>query len=602
MKTRTRRAGGGLAAELDGLANPAPVSTELPDDDFDPTGGAVAREADRDDASSSGDSEPDANAFADDDEGVFEPTKAERAAAGKGKLRMRAGIAIDDGEYVGKSSSRRAMEGAWAGDEDDDASDEDDDPSALEDASEGVSEDEAMDVRSDDALSDEEEENDDGTRKEEGSEEEHDSDDESESDHDDDDDDDDDADDPYGGDKKTSASAFETSALEAELAAMRAEEAEANRLVRTKSQNAAKGAAVRTQNACWERSLRTRIVLQKGLNLAAKMPTPAYHRAMRAADAAVAPALAAAAASARGALGALLRLQAALMDANPAVGEALASGTSDSAKVRETFGESAQHETRDDEKREKRRNGRFYAAAATLDLAAKPASAAWRAADASFGALVPFRDQSCDRWHRKAQITSGKMGGAFARGASPSALRAFDQALSAQVRAAMTPPDRLVNRSRPPAHLTPRRLGEPVSSPSATKRTRGDLENDVENGVENATRLFAGSGEYENENETNAPRENSRVAETYEDADFYEQALKEFLETRGAGSSPGAPGSVPAASKPPKRRKQVDRRASKGRKLRYHVQQPLVNFCAPAELEVPGWAEKVFTRLFASSA
>ena len=92
-----------------------------------------------------------------------------------------------------------------------------------------------------------------------------------------------------------------------------------------------------------------------------------------------------------------------------------------------------------------------------------------------------------------------------------------------------------------------------------------------------------------------------RVAETYEDADFYEQALKEFLETRGAGSSPGAV-SVPALSKPPKRRKQVDRRASKGRKLRYHTQQPLVNFCAPAELEVPGWAEKVFTRLFASSA
>jgi len=392
--------------------------------------------------------------------------------------------------------------------------------------------------------------------------------------------------------------------LEAELAAMRAEEAEANRLVRTKSQNAAKGAAVRTQNACWERSLRTRIVLQKGLTLAAKMPTPAYHRAMRAADAAVAPALAAAAASARGALGALLRLQAALMDANPAVGEALASGTSDSAKVRETFGESAQHETRDDEKREKRtRNGRFYAAAATLDLAAKPVAAAWRAADASFEAFAPFRDQSCDRWHRKAQITSGKMGlGLGARGASPSALRAFDQALSAQVRAAMTPPDRLVNRSRPPAHLTPRRLGEPVSTVSTKRKHRGDFENIlVENGEEATEALFAGSGDGENENETNAPRENSRVAETYEDADFYEQALKEFLETRGAGSSPGS-ASVPAASKPPKRRKQVDRRASKGRKLRYHVQQPLVNFCAPVELEVPGWAEKVFTRLFASSA
>ena len=379
--------------------------------------------------------------------------------------------------------------------------------------------------------------------------------------------------------------------MEAELAAMRAEEAEANRLMRTKSQNAAKGAAVRTQNACWERSLRTRIVLQKGLTLAAKMPTPAYHRAMLSADAAVAPALAAAAASARGALGALLRLQAALMDANPAVGEALASGTSDSAKVRETFGE----------KREKKSSdGRFYAAAATLDLAAKPAAAAWRAADASFEALVPFRDQSCDRWHRKAQVTSGKMGGALsgARGVAPSALRAFDQALSAQVRAAMTPPDRLVNRSRPPAHLAPKRLGEPVFLPAETKRRRsGDFEN--ERGFdEEATRLFAND---ETKDETSVRHGDERVAETYEDADFYEQALKEFLETRGAGSSPGAV-SVPALSKPPKRRKQVDRRASKGRKLRYHVQQPLVNFCAPAELEVPGWAEKVFTRLFASSA
>jgi protein AATF/BFR2 len=106
-------------------------------------------------------------------------------------------------------------------------------------------------------------------------------------------------------------------ALEAELAAMRAEEAEANRLLKTKSQNVAKGAAVRTQNACWERSLRTRIVLQKGLTLAAKMPAPEYASAMRDADKGVAPALAVAAASARGALDALLRLQAALMDGNP---------------------------------------------------------------------------------------------------------------------------------------------------------------------------------------------------------------------------------------------------------------------------------------------
>lgn len=559
MKTRTRRAGGGLAAELAGLANPAPVSTELPDDDFDPTGGAVARAADREDATSSDDSDADANAFGDDDEGVFEPTKADRATVGKGKLRMRAGIAIDDGEYVGKSSSRAAMEGAWAGEEDErDESDESDD----------ASDDHAVVTDSDDKSdSDETNDDDDDGESEEASEEENpeedallsDSESQSESDSD-----------GEGAFHETSAAI----ALEAELAAMRAEEAEANRLLKTKSQNVAKGAAVRTQNACWERSLRTRIVLQKGLTLAAKMPAPEYAKAMRDADAEVAPALAVAAASARGALDALLRLQAALMDGNPAIGEALREGENDgndgagNAKKRKTRG--------------------FYAEAATLDLLSKPAAAVWRAADAAFQSYAPFRDQSCDRWHRKAQVTSGKTGSVGSnpggRGENLGALRAFDQSLSQQVRAAMRPPDRLVNRSRPPAHLAPRRLGEPEVSLERKEK------NHDEDGFDDDVALLTADA-----------RADDRVAEVYEDADFYEQALKEFLETRGAGSNLGAAG-VPAASQPPKRRKQVDRRASKGRKLRYHVQQPLVNFCAPVELEVPGWAEKVFTRLFASSA
>jgi protein AATF/BFR2 len=88
-----------------------------------------------------------------------------------------------------------------------------------------------------------------------------------------------------------------------------------------------------------------------------------------------------------------------------------------------------------------------------------------------------------------------------------------------------------------------------------------------------------------------------RVEELYDDADFYEQSLKEFLESRGGGG--GAAGLAAHAARPKKRRKAVDRRASKGRKLRYHVQQPLVNFVAPVEMEVPAWAEKLFQRLFA---
>lgn len=48
----------------------------------------------------------------------------------------------------------------------------------------------------------------------------------------------------------------------------------------------------------------------------------------------------------------------------------------------------------------------------------------------------------------------------------------------------------------------------------------------------------------------------------------------------------------------PKRRKAVDRRASKGRKLRYHVHDKLVGFMAPLELEAPRYAAQLFSNLF----
>lgn len=50
-----------------------------------------------------------------------------------------------------------------------------------------------------------------------------------------------------------------------------------------------------------------------------------------------------------------------------------------------------------------------------------------------------------------------------------------------------------------------------------------------------------------------------------------------------------------------KNRKQVDRRASKGRKLRYHVQEKLVNFMAPVEQAGHELAVQLFTSLFGGS-
>ena len=51
-----------------------------------------------------------------------------------------------------------------------------------------------------------------------------------------------------------------------------------------------------------------------------------------------------------------------------------------------------------------------------------------------------------------------------------------------------------------------------------------------------------------------------------------------------------------------KRRKQVDRRASKGRKLRFHVQDKLVSFMSPVEAAADAMAPKLFRNLFGIKA
>ncbi|KAK4166803.1 protein bfr2 [Cladorrhinum sp. PSN259] len=87
--------------------------------------------------------------------------------------------------------------------------------------------------------------------------------------------------------------------------------------------------------------------------------------------------------------------------------------------------------------------------------------------------------------------------------------------------------------------------------------------------------------------------------EIYDDADFYQLLLKELVDQRSADT--GASGeSVTtvrwAAIKEAKVRKQVDRRASKGRKLRYTVHEKLQNFMAPDDRR--GWEESAIDRLF----
>jgi protein AATF/BFR2 len=86
----------------------------------------------------------------------------------------------------------------------------------------------------------------------------------------------------------------------------------------------------------------------------------------------------------------------------------------------------------------------------------------------------------------------------------------------------------------------------------------------------------------------------AREPDTYDDSEFYQLLLKELLE---AGSGAGRPAPVRAA----KKRKQVDRRASKGRKVRYHVHDKLVGFMTAGDHEAPPFAEQLFANLFGYS-
>lgn len=64
------------------------------------------------------------------------------------------------------------------------------------------------------------------------------------------------------------------------------------------------------------------------------------------------------------------------------------------------------------------------------------------------------------------------------------------------------------------------------------------------------------------------------------------------------GGLAAAAAAGPAAKK---RRKAVDRRASKGRKIRYNVHDKLVGFMAPVVSEPPAFAVQLFTNLFGHS-
>ncbi|OAA42347.1 protein BFR2 [Beauveria brongniartii RCEF 3172] len=88
----------------------------------------------------------------------------------------------------------------------------------------------------------------------------------------------------------------------------------------------------------------------------------------------------------------------------------------------------------------------------------------------------------------------------------------------------------------------------------------------------------------------------------FDDADFYQLLLKELVEQRTVDSSSNQTSAVPSvvltASRENRTRKVVDRKASKGRKMRFTVHEKLQNFMAPEDRRQ--WEQGAIDRLFST--
>jgi protein AATF/BFR2 len=148
--------------------------------------------------------------------------------------------------------------------------------------------------------------------------------------------------------------------------------------------------AVQAQKSVWQRGLEARILLQRALAGANRLPQDAMQAVAAGASAELATAFAGLAADAAALLGDLLQLMGALGEQNPAVGEAAAAAAAAEGGGAKAGGKRWRSGAQQQQQEEEGQCGEL-----------------WEQLDAAYASFVPFRDASIDRWHRKTLLTTG---------------------------------------------------------------------------------------------------------------------------------------------------------------------------------------------------
>ncbi|XP_072503054.1 protein AATF isoform X1 [Notamacropus eugenii] len=176
-----------------------------------------------------------------------------------------------------------------------------------------------------------------------------------------------------------------------------------------------------------------------------------------------------------------------------------------------------------------------------------------------FANFTTYRNRTLQKWHDKTRLASGKLGKGFG---------AFERSVLTQIDHILMDKDRLLQRTQTKRSVY-RVLGraEPVAEP--------------------IPKSLPGQPEILPEVPANAHLKDLDE-EIFDDDDFYHQLLRELIERKTSSLDPNdqvAMGRQWLAIQKlrSKIHKKVDRKASKGRKLRYHVLSKLLSFMAPID-------------------
>ncbi|KAI8057118.1 apoptosis-antagonizing transcription factor [Syncephalis plumigaleata] len=194
----------------------------------------------------------------------------------------------------------------------------------------------------------------------------------------------------------------------------------------------------------------------------------------------------------------------------------------------------------------------------------------WSSVKQLENSFKPYMNETLEKWHNKVQVAAGvPLNKKF---------KAINQGVHEQINQVLADKDRLVKRTQ-------------------LKRNDYQILGRTETTTVNEHDTMDDTNKTNGEDSLNKDYDN----EIFDDTDFYQQLLRELIESRMVDTDdPMAIGVRWAALKQQtkKNKKKVDTKASKGRKLRYHVHDKLQNFMVP--IPTGTWHQEMTDELYAS--